>query len=403
MTQPQSQRRIDGERIKRVSTIAEQQVEAGHFSSVEWRVAHHGESVASGKTGLADTESNRPLPDSPIYRIYSMTKPVISIAALRLIEQGALYLPSPVAQFIPQFSDLTVAGRNGGADKKADNLLTVEHLLTHRSGLSYDFLVDCKVAGIYREHDLINRVDLSLAEFTEQLADLPLVSEPGTAWRYSYSTDVLARVIEVASGKPLQQLLQELVFAPCGMQDTTFALNDSQVSRLLSMYGQRSLSEEMWNIDGPQKLTPLNVDSGYPIQSASFARGGHGLYSTAGDYMKFMQVLHNGCTPGGEALLSASMVEMMWCDRILPQQQPLVIGENRLAGYGWNLFGRVLNDPGQAMFLSSKGEGGWAGAASTYFWVDRDTGLSGLSMTQYLGSSMPLGDMIRSAAYQSLV
>lgn len=394
---------IDSKRIQRVDGVAEQQVNAGHFSSVEWRVAHHGEVVSSGKTGVADHESASALPDSPIYRIYSMTKPVISIAALRLIEQGALYLPSPVAQFIPQFSDLTVAGENNEADEKAKNLLTVEHLLTHRSGLSYDFLVDCKVAGIYRELDLINRVDLSLAEFTELLADLPLVTEPGTAWRYSYSTDVLARVVEVAGGKPLQQLLDELVFTPCGMQDTSFALNDSQATRLLSMYGQRSLSEEMWNLDGPQKLTPLSVDKGYPVQSPSFARGGHGLYSSADDYMKFMQVLHNGCTPAGEALLSAPMVEMMWRDRILPEQQPLVIGENSLAGYGWNLFGRVLNDPGQAMFLSSDGEGGWAGAASTYFWVDRGTGLSGLSMTQYLGSSVPLGDLIRSAAYQSLV
>ena len=159
----------------------------------------------------------------------------------------------------------------------------------------------------------------------------------------------------------------------------------------------------MWNIEGPQTLTPMPVEKGYPLQSDTFARGGHGLYSSADDYLKFMQVLVDGRTPTGDVLLSKPMVQMMWRDRIPPVQQPMVIGENQLFGYGWNLFGRVLNDPGQAAFLSSVGEGGWAGAAATYFWVDPNTGLSGLSMTQYLGSGIPLGDIIRSAAFQALV
>ena len=207
----------------------------------------------------------------------------------------------------------------------------------------------------------------------------------------------------MAGGKPLQDLLDELIFTPCDMTDTAFALTDQQTDRLLTMYGQRSLSEEMWNITTPQALTPMPVDTGYPVQSKTFARGGHGLYSTANDYMKFMHVLLTGKSPKGEALLSTPMFEMMWHDRIPPEQQPMVIGENKLGGYGWGLFGRVLIDPGQALFLSSVGEGGWAGAASTYFWVDRENQFSGLSMTQYLGSGVPLGDIIRSAAYQALV
>lgn len=394
---------IDQERLKRVARLAHKHVDAGHFCSAEWRVIHERETLATGMCGLADNESGRALPDSPMYRIYSMTKPIVSIAALQLIERGDLYLPSPVALFIPQFSDMRVACPHNGPDKSAKNLITVEHLLTHRSGLSYDFLVDCNVAAKYREQDLINRIDLSLGEFAELVASMPLVSEPGSAWRYSYSTDILARVLEVASGKPLQQLLDDLIFKPCGMNDTGFTLDDDQATRLLTMYGQRSLSEEMWNIEGPQKLTPLPVEKGYPLQSGTFARGGHGLYSSADDYLKFMQVLVDGQTPAGDTLLSAPMVEMMWSDRIPESQQPMVIGENQLSGYGWNLFGRVLKDPGQAAFLSSEGEGGWAGAAATYFWVDRKTGLSGLSMTQYLGSGIPLGDIIRSAAYQALV
>lgn len=389
---------IDPERIRRVANVANKEVAAGHFSSVEWRVAHRGELVAGG---ITDANAGVTLPLQPIYRIYSMTKPIVSIAALRLIENGDLYLPSPVSQFIPGFADMELVD-SSGATTKAKTPINVEHLLTHRSGLSYDFLVDCPVASIYRDQKLIGRAELTLADFVDLLADNPLVSEPGSTWRYSYSTDVLARVLEVASGKPLQQLLQELVFDPCGMLDTGFTVPESEQHRLLPMFGQRNLDQEMLNIDGPQSLTPMPVDEGYPVNSSTFARGGHGLYSTADDYLKFMQVLQNGCSPAGEALLSAPMHDMMWKNRIPDHQQPMVIGENRLAGYGWNLFGRVLDDPGQAFFLSSIGEGGWAGAAATYFWVDRELDLCGLSMTQYLGSSVPLGDIIRSAAYQSL-
>jgi len=393
---------IDPDRITRVRAASERLTAAKQFSSIEWRVKHKDSLVSSGMVGHADAHAGLALPQSPIYRIYSMTKPIVSLAALRMIENGDFYLPSAVADFIPSVSGAEVISADGSRGK-ATRVMTIEHLLTHRSGFSYDFLPECQVATMYREQGLINRADLSLGEYVEALASLPLAFEPGTRWLYGTGIDVLARVMEIASGKSLQQLLDELIFTPCRMSDTGFDVTTENAERLLPMFGQRDLGEVMLNRSGPQELTPLDVDRGHPSSSATFARGGHGLYSSADDYLKFMHVLFAGKTTEGEVLLSAPMVEMMWKDRIPPAQQPMKIAENELGGYGWNLFGRVLIDSGQAGFLSGVGEGGWAGAAATYFWVDRQHQLSGLSMTQYLGSSVPLGDIIRSAAYQALV
>ena len=147
----------------------------------------------------------------------------------------------------------------------------------------------------------------------------------------------------------------------------------------------------------------MNVDAAHPFDSDTFARGGHGLYSTTSDYMRFLPVLMSGKTNNGTVLLSAPMVDMMWQNRIPDSQRPLAIGLLPLPGYGWNLFGRVMTDTGQALSLTGVGEGGWAGAASTYCWVDRERQLSGVVMTQYLGATVPVGDSIKSAAYQALV
>jgi len=281
--------------------------------------------------------------------------------------------------------------------------MTVEHLLTHRSGLSYDFLPDCEVAELYRQNNLVGRGDLSLQTFVEELAKLPLSFRPGSEWKYSYSTDVLARIIEVVRNQPLTEALNDLIFSPCGMTETSFRLSSAQQPRLLPSFGQQSLDVARPLPEGSHKLEAMNVEEGYPVDSDSFARGGHGLYSTTSDYLKFMHMLYDGCAPDGTPVLSAAMVDMMWQDRIPTPQKPLQISGDVMGGYGWNLFGRVMVNTGESDFLTSAGEGGWSGAAATYFWVDRESGLGGIVMTQYLGSTVPLGPLIKSAAYQALV
>lgn len=401
MQQSMSRLAIDTDRLTRIKRQVSKLVDQQQFSSVEWVITHKRRSVEQGRYGFADAHKQTPLPDEPIYRIYSMTKPVVSVAALRLIEAGDLILSAPVATYLPEFKTPQIL--NNGKTQPAHRIMTVEHLLTHRSGISYDFLPACEVAACYRSDNLIAQGDVSLAEFVQQLASYPLAFEPGTEWRYSYSTDVLARVLEVVCDKPLAEVLDELIFTPCGMRQTGFRIGRDEQTRLLPLFGKESLLDAREPDAGPNVLEIIDASNSHPIDSAQFARGGHGLYSTTSDYLRFMHVLYDGLSLDGETLLSAPMVDMMWRDRIPESQQPLVISGEAMGGYGWTLFGRTMNDTGQAAFLTMPGEGGWSGAAATYFWVDRVNEFGGLVMTQYMGSTVPLGEMVRATAYQSLV
>ncbi|OED34767.1 hypothetical protein AB833_31955 [Chromatiales bacterium (ex Bugula neritina AB1)] len=393
--------KIDHTRLQRLESLAVKHTKSGEFSSIEWRVSHREQVVASGIRGKADALTNADLPVDPIYRIYSMTKPIVSVIALQLIEEGVLSLATPVAMYLPAVAEMQVL--NGAVTTPVKEVMTVEHLLTHRAGFSYDFLPDCPVAVAYRAAHLAETGTITLQELVDSLIDKPLCFEPGSAWKYSYSIDVLARVLELATGVTLPELLCSRVLEPCGMTNTGFTVSSAEQHRLLPMFGQRLLGAEMVAVTDPQRLYPLDCDTSHPVHDHNFVRGGHGLYSTADDYMRFLPVLMTGRTANGDPLLSAPMVELMWNNRIPQRQQPLKIGLNQLAGYGWSLFGRVMVNTGQAMQLTMQGEGGWAGAAATYFWVDREREFSGLVMTQYLGATVPVGEQFSTAAYQSLV
>ena len=391
----------DSTRLRNISHIAQKHVSSGEFSSIEWAVDHAGKALSRGAIGQSDALNSAPLVENPLYRIYSMTKPIVSVLALQMIEDGVLGLGHPIALYLPAAAKLKVLV--DGREQSVSKPVTIEHLLTHRAGFSYDFLPDCAVGVQYGKQRVAEDGGRTLAEMVDVILASPLAAEPGSEWRYSYSIDVLARVLEVVSGKTLQHLVAERLLDPCGMADTGFKIATDQHHRLMPMFGQKALGEPMSVITKPQRLYAMNVDAAHPSDSDTFARGGHGLYSTATDYMRFLPVLMSGKTDDGTTLLSAPMVEMMWQNRIPEAQRPLAVGINPLPGYGWNLFGRVMTDTGQALSLTAVGEGGWAGAASTYFWVDRDWQLSGVVMTQYLGATVPVGDFIRSAAYQALI
>jgi CubicO group peptidase (beta-lactamase class C family) len=391
----------DTSRLKRIGAIAQKHVSAGQFSSVEWSVEHQGRPLSRGAVGQADALNAQPLPDRPLYRIYSMTKPIVSVLALQMIEDGMLGLAHPVSLYLPEAARLAV--QVDGGTEPLHKPVTIEQLLTHRAGFSYDFLPDCPVAPQYGNAQLAEDGSRTLEEMVNAILACPLAAQPGAQWRYSVSIDVLARVLEVASGQSLQQLLATRLFEPCGMVDTSFTVADDQQHRLMPMFGQKKLGEPMTVVTDPQRLYAMNVDAAYPVNSDAFVRGGIGLYSTTDDFQRFLPVLMDGKTPSGEAVLSAPMVDMMWRNRIPTSQRPLAVGVNPLPGYGWNLFGRVMTDTGQALSLSAQGEGGWAGAAGTYFWVDRERRFAGVVMTQYLGATVPIGDIIRSTSYAALV
>jgi len=382
--------------------VAQQYVDQKSFCSIEWAVKHRGDLVESGTTGYADASEQTPVPDNAIYRIYSMTKPIVSIAALMLIERNALQLYDPVEKFVPAFKTQDILHADGTRSRR--NVVTsIEHLLTHQAGLSYDFLPECPVAEQYRDARLAEDGSRTLTDLVKLLGELPVAFEPGSAWCYSYATDVLAHVLEVICSKPLDEILRELVLDPLAMHDTAFSVVPANSQRLMKMYGASSLSEVMAPPEGAQILSETNVEHAYPAAPNDFfRRGGLGLYSTTRDYLRFCEFLHQGKTSENRRLLSSPMVTMMWSNRLPDSDRTLRIGPSALPGYGWNLFGRVMLDVGQSMGLTGHGEGGWAGAAATYFWVDRANQLSGVVMTQYLGSSIPMASELRAAVYTML-
>lgn len=390
------------DRSERIAAVAQGYIQADLFSGIEWQVDCRGETVSQGQAGFAEHSSQSPIPENALYRIFSMTKPVVSLLALQLVEQGRLRLYDMVGQYDERFAQMMVL-TSDGAMMPAQRPLTVEDLLTHRAGFTYEFIHGCHIAQYYREAQINADGYRSLDDMMGALSELPLAFQPGTQWRYSVSIDVLAQVLERATGETLDVLLKDYIFAPLGMTDTRFYVAEADKHRLMPMYGAQILEGAPALALRPQVLEPLDVEPMCPSdQPETFRRGGLGLYSTTADYMKFARMLLSGCAADGTVLVSRKMLEALRANRVPESQLPLAIGPNVLAGYGWGLIGRVNLGPGTSMGLTSAGEFGWAGAATTYFWVDPVEELTGVVMSQYLGSALPLADDMRTAAYQAI-
>ena len=389
--------------MQQIGTVAEGYVAAGKYAGIEWHVEVDGETVAAGQAGEADPGNGMPIPDGAIYRIYSMTKPIISLLALMLIERGKLRLYDMLAQYDARFAQLKVLTHQGDI-QMPQRPINVEDLITHRAGFTYEFIHGCHVAPYYRQANIIADGSRTLDEMMGALAQQPLAFQPGSNWRYGVNTDVLAHVCQRAADRPLDELLDEFIFAPLGMTDTAFGVAPEKLNRLMPMFGMGDLSGLPPLDIRPQVLEPMDADEMYPHdQPQTFQRGGHGLFSTTADYAAFARMLIDGKSPDGAPLISRKMHEMLRANRLPAEQVPLKIGPNMIPGYGWGLLGRVMLGPGAAMTLSGDGEFGWAGAASTHFWVDSTERMSGVIMTQYLGATLPLADDMRTAAYQALV
>ncbi len=389
-------------RADRIAQVAQGYVAAKKYSGIEWRVEVDGEILLQGAAGYADAHTQSPIPDGALYRIYSMTKPVISVLALILAEQGKLRLYDMLARYDRRFAQMRVLTPNGDI-QPALRPITVDDLITHRSGFTYEFIHGCHVAQYYRDAQVIADGARSLDEMMGVLAEQPLAFHPGSQWRYGVSTDALAHVCQRAADRPLDDLLQEFIFEPLGMQDTAFAVPAHKLDRLMPMFGVGNLGGLPPLDLTPQTLEPMDVENMYPHdRPQTFHRGGHGLFSTLADYSAFARMLIDGKGPDGEPILSRSMHQMLQVNRLPATQLPLKIGPSHLAGYGWGLIGRVMLDRGQALTLTGDGEFGWAGAASTHFWVDAAERMTGVIMTQFLGASLPLSDDMRTAAYQAL-
>lgn len=393
---------LDAARLQRIDQHFARYVEAGELPGWLVLVARHGKIAHLSTHGSRDLETDAPLESDTLFRIYSMTKPVTSVAAMMLYEQGAFELTDPVSKFIPAFSDSRVYTGGPARDvqtRPANEPVRIWHLLTHTSGLSYGFHRLHPVDEMYRNagFEFSMPAELDLAGCCDAWADLPLLFEPGQAWNYGVSTDVLGRVVEVASGRSLDEFFAERILAPLGMHDTGFTVDSGNADRLATLYtadhSGKAKRNDSFGRMGPSKATA----------------GGAGLFSTAHDYHRFMRMLLGGGQLDGARLLGSRTVRFMSRNH-LPGGADLetlacgAFSETANAGKGFGLGFSVNDDPVASKVLSSPGEIAWGGMASTAFWVDPAEDLTALFLTQLVpANTHPIRPQLRQLVYQALV
>lgn len=388
---------FSAQRLSRLTPRMQAYVDAGTCAGISTLVARRGEVVHFGQVGFQDREAGVPLGPDTLFRIYSMTKPVVCTALMTLFEEGRFQLTDPVARYLPAFAKVRVLRRTEGGDRLEDltRPITVRDLMTHTSGLTYGFLDDSPVGALYRESHFLDDAGRTLERAMADLAELPLAFQPGTRWHYSVGIDVAAHLIERLTDQPLGDALRERLFAPLGMDETGFSVAEGARGRVSAMYG----SPDIMTASLPEIFRAalggfnqrLDVEANYPVdRPETFARGGHGLFSTMSDYFRFAQMLLSGGELDGVRILAPKTVELMHLNHLPEALRPYEIGGLPAYGYGFGLGSRVLLDVAASGLPGSVGEFGWSGAAKTYYWVDPQEDLVGLFMAQYMvGLELP--------------
>lgn len=384
---------FDGGRLAQVGGVARRYVDEGKIAGAVTLVARNGRLLHFEAVGSQDIASQTPMQTDTLFRIYSMTKPITSVAVMMLWEQGHIRLTDPISRFLPQFANgMVYIGRGGYTDLRQQP--TVQDLLRHTSGLSYANFEDPPFDDEFPKSNLMfGERDLSLAEFVDELATLPYVCQPGTQWRYSLATDVLGRIVEIASGQTLADFFHDRIFAPLGMHDTFFYVPSEKRARLATLY--------MMLPDNPLGLAPPRIADRY--FNGRFYGGGGGLVSTALDYWQFAELVRQKGSHNGVRLLGRKTVEYMTQNHLPSSLLPMVLGEPML-GVGFGLGFSVVMDPAQTAVVNSVGNHGWGGWASTNFWVDPQEQVVGMIMTQLIpNGEFQLSEDFRTAVYQALV
>ncbi|GKQ41852.1 serine hydrolase [Streptomyces sp. A012304] len=372
---------LDAKALDRLDQHLARHVDDGRLPGFLLAVARGGRVAHLTTHGRRDIAAGRPVTSDTLYRIYSMTKPVTSVAALMLVEEGRLSLDDPIADHLPAFADQRVYVSGSGADmvtRPVEQPILVRHLMTHTAGLTFAFYHCHPVDALYREAGLESAVlpGSDLARTVEAYARLPLQYEPGTQWNYSVATNVLGRLIEVVSGQPLDVFLAERIFRPLGMPDAGFQVSDEQAGRLAELYGDTD--------DGRIEPIPGLPLSGRP----RFLSGSGGMVATAYDIHRFMEMLRRRGELDGTRLLAPGTVDLMTRNH-LPGGADLRAFGSRPAhdepgndGVGFGLGVSVVIDPQRTQAPSGLGAYGWSGVATTTFWVDPGRDLTVQFLTQ---------------------
>ena len=409
---------MSSERLERIGVGMRRMIDDGKIPGTVTLVARRGKVVHFEANGLRDVEAGLPMEQDTIFRLYSQSKVVTGAAVMILFEEGHFLLTDPVSQYLPEFAEMEVfLGEEGGElVTEAAAPITIQQLATHTSGLTYNFF-PTPVGQMYDRAGVVATgtpspvpsgqetapPPESLAAWSERLATMPLVAQPGTEWHYSVGMDVLGRLVEVVSGQSFGEFLRTRIFDPLGMPDTGFHVPESKVGRFAANYGPTE--------DGGMQLIDAPATSAY-LEPPALEMGGAGLVGTVADYFQFAQMLANGGEHGGVRLLGRKTVEFMTSNHLNPlfPDDPMtslasdVIGGGRQWGVGFSITGSVVTNPATSGLPVSVGTFSWGGAATTGFWVDQEEDIVGIAHTQLTPSgTYPVMELMQLLTYQALI
>ncbi|HZB54009.1 MAG TPA: serine hydrolase domain-containing protein [Reyranella sp.] len=389
-------------RLKRLSDRIDEGVKNNELPGAVVLIARNGKLVMFDSFGFRDKEAKAPMTNDTIFRIASMTKPIVSVAAIMLMEEGKLTLADPVSRYIPAFADTKVAVEKKNGDGTVEHVqepqtrpMTVQDLLRHTSGLTYGAVGANKFKQSYLDMNVNDRSQTN-AEMAEKLAKLSLVYQPGTTWEYSMSTDVLGRVVEVASGMPLDKFIEERITKPLKMGDTGFEVGADKKPR-----GAKPMKE------GPKNEVPSIPDV---AEKFTWRSGGGGMVSTAADYARFLQMFANGGQLDGVRLISRKSIDLMTADALPPDikmgagmQAFEALEPSARMGQGFGLGFAVRTDQGRNPLPGSPGDYYWGGAYGTYFWHDPRERMYVVFMMQSPAARLRYRYLMRDMVYQALI
>jgi CubicO group peptidase (beta-lactamase class C family) len=390
------------DRLARIRPWMARYVDAGKLPGAATYIARRGKVAYFDCLGARDVESGTPWTPDTIIRIYSMTKPIVSVGLMMLYEQGLFHLDDPVDAYIPEFKDLRALradARSIDEVEPLDRPLTIHHLLTHTAGFTYGFNGDL-LGSAYDTHKVgFGPRSGGLDAMIERLATMPLAFQPGERWNYGVSTDVVGRLVEVISGEPLDRYLDSEVFAPLGMTETGFSVGDDQLGRFATLY----------EYDGAAGMRLLETaeTSAFRTDQVSTFSGGGGLCSTMHDYTRFAEMLRRGGELDGERLVGPRTLSFMTRNHLpgdLASMGQPVFAETSFAGIGFGLGFSVTLEAEKAQVVGSAGDFGWGGMASTTFIVDPVEDMVAIFFTQLVPSSTyPLRKELRALVHQALI
>ena len=375
-------------RLQRMSDAFRREIDKGTIPGVTVMVARRGQVGWFEALGRQSPAASAPMALNSIFRIFSMTKPIVSVAIMMLLEEGHFVLGDPVAKFIPEFAGQKVGVENNG---KLDLVplkrpMTIQDLLRHTSGITYDHTGNSLVQQLYQQSRLRSR-KISNAEHASLVATLPLMCQPGAEWNYSRSTDILGRIVEVVSVKSLSAYLTERILAPLQMAETAFHTGEENADRLAEAF-----PTDPWT---GEKVQLFNM-----LEKPAMESGGGGLVSTTMDYARFCQMLLNGGTLDGNRIIGRKTLELMASDHLGPKvkvDSPLMP-----AGHGFGLGFAVRTQPGMAPFAGSVGQFFWSGLAGTFFWIDPAEEMFAVFMMQGPGQREYIRSLLRNLVYATV-